>query len=198
MTWGPPQPPEPSVSAGRVVTIDTPVIATTPSPHLVSRPCIRNDKLGKLIGSSAPVNDYEGATSWEDFIGAQRAPLPDLSDNVGNLDHPASSLLRHLRAHGAPIPTTTTDWSDAMRDRAVLRGSHQSAMEDYEFVRTEFVDFLNKRFWTILPYRLLPEASEPPAPKPLGRGSPVRPAAPPDRRPVLLLRESGGIHAHCT
>jgi hypothetical protein len=67
-----------------------------------------------------------------------------------------------------------------MRDQAVLRGPRQSAKEYREFVRTEFVDFLQKRFWTILPYRLLRHL-------PNLRLSPLGVVPQRDRRPRLIV-----------
>ena len=98
------------------------------------------------------VTDLDASASWETFLSLQRGP-PDLAPSVGSLPHPAAHLLKHLRVHGAPIPVTTGPWSQVHRDRAAQRGSHKSAKDHTSFVRAEFVDFLHKKFWTILPYR---------------------------------------------
>lgn len=44
-------------------------------------------------------------------------------------------------------------WSEATLDEKVARGSHKSCDDHMEFLREEFLDFVTKNFWTVLPYR---------------------------------------------
>jgi len=149
---------------------------------------IRDDALGELIRKSVGV--FQQSKDWESFVQSVRAP-PDLPSNVGKLPHPASRLLDHLRAHGAPIPTSTGPWSKERRNASVLRGSHQSANEHSEFVREEFKDFMDKQFWTILPYRLVQHLKD-------LRMSPLGVVPQRDRRPRLIVDLSFfGINQEC-
>ncbi len=88
---------------------------------------------------------------WTEFIHSVRgrsciAPL------VGTLPHPAASLLDSLRRVGAPVLSTTRDWSREQKDAAAFRGSHKSADSYKEFVHEEMADFIHKRYWIVLPY----------------------------------------------
>lgn len=134
--------------------ISTPIIATTPSPSSLVEPVrsvtrIANDPLGKLVKAS--VKAFRDTGTWEEFVATQRGS-PDLAGNVGLLKHPAASLLKHLRGRGVPIPMTTPPWTKERLAAALARGPHKSAKEYAEFVCEEFVDFINKKFWTVLPY----------------------------------------------
>ena len=110
----------------------------------------RDDELGKLIHTA--INDYKASASWEEFLATQTAPS-DLSST--NIAHPAAHLLSHMRKRGVPVTTKSPAWSLQRRDQAVTRGPHRSAAQHCSFVRKEFADFLRKKFWTILPYRLV-------------------------------------------
>jgi hypothetical protein len=37
----------------------------------------------------------------------------------------------------------------------MVRGAHKSALEHSDFLREELLDFVQKGFWTVLPYKLL-------------------------------------------
>ena len=50
---------------------------------------------------------------------------------------------------------TTAPWTLEQKDNAIRRGPHQSAKKYAELFREEFSDFVDKKFWTILPYRLV-------------------------------------------
>lgn len=128
-----------------------------PSVGMVSdlpshRESIHDDDLGKLVREA--IVDFEQAESWEAFV-ERRRKVPDLAPGVGRLPHPARHLLKHLRDRGAPVTVATEPWSMDRKDEAIARGPHKSATEHAEFVRGEFVDFVNKGFWTVLPYRLV-------------------------------------------
>ena len=139
-------------SINTILQNTTTLFPTTISSALPSSPRVHQDELGKLIVASTLA--YLESASWKEFVESQRA-LPDLPESIGKLNHPAKDLLKHLRVHGAPATMSTKPWLQPRRREAIRRGPHQSATEHVEFVRTEFVDFLQKKFWTILPYRLV-------------------------------------------
>ncbi|CAJ1941882.1 unnamed protein product, partial [Cylindrotheca closterium] len=75
---------------------------------------------------------------------------------------------------------STLPWNTQRRDDAVARGPHKSAKDEVSFVREEFTDFLNKKFWTILPYRLVRHLQN-------LRLSPLGVVPQRDRRPRLIV-----------
>lgn len=139
---------------------------------------IHDDELGKKIRKA--IHEFQRSNSWETFATAHRGFAPDIATDVKHLAHPAAHLLDHLRNHGAPIPMSSPPWSLARRDEAIKRGPHKSAKDEVAFVREEFIDFLNKRFWTILPYSLVRNI-------PNLRLSPLGVVPQRDRRPRLIV-----------
>lgn len=139
---------------------------------------IHDDELGKKIRKA--IHEFQRSNSWETFATAQRGFAPDIATDVKHLAHPAAHLLGHLRNHGAPIPMSSPPWSPLRRDEAIARGPHKSAKDEVAFVREEFIDFLNKRFWTILPYRLVRHLEN-------LRLSPLGVVPQRDRRPRLIV-----------
>ena len=93
---------------------------------------------------------YYSTNTFEDFIRACRGPS-DLQPNVGKLPHPAATLLDEYRTQGVPYKTQAENWSQTQREEALQRGAHQSAYQYLEFVRSEFVDMVRKKFWIVLP-----------------------------------------------
>lgn len=132
----------------------TPRVRFTPGPAR-NDPTLRiaGDELGKLIRAS--VAAFRRCDCWEEFVVTQRGVTSDLADNIHRLDHPASQLLAHLRQHGAPVPMSTPSWTPAKLDQAIARGPHKSAKSNNTFIREEFLDFIRKGFWTVLPYALV-------------------------------------------
>jgi hypothetical protein len=109
------------------------------------------DELGKLVDSHV---EMLSSLSWTSFVTRARgksciAPL------VATLPHPAANLLDELRKVGAPVLSTTPEWSAERRQAAIDRGSHKSATEYHEFVNEEMTDMINKRYWVVLPYALV-------------------------------------------
>ena len=160
-----------------------PTISTIPPFRLSASPPaqqfrIHDDELGKKIRMA--VHEFQRSNSWETFATAQRGSAPDIAPNVRHLAHPAAHLLDHLRNHGAPIPMSTLPWNTQRRDEAIARGPHKSAKDEVTFVREEFTDFLNKKFWTILPYRLVRHLQN-------LRLSPLGVVPQRDRRPRLIV-----------
>ena len=74
-------------------------------------------------------------------------------DNIRS--HPAHRLLRQYARRGAPVVYSTPSWSAARIQAAVRRGPHKSAAEFQDFLAGEMLDFINKGFWLLLPYRVI-------------------------------------------
>ena len=75
-----------------------------------------------------------------------------LSPTVEHIDHPASELLRTWRDEGVPANTSSDPWTYEQKDRCVARGCHKSANEHAAFLREEMAEFIEDRFWVVLPY----------------------------------------------
>jgi hypothetical protein len=125
----------------------------TQNTKLTVNPCkLRADRLGTLV--SALVSELQSAKSWEDFVLTFRG-RSYLADDLDRVDHPAAGLLRHWRDHGVPAQTSSEPWSDAVKDSHVERGCHRSASEQASFLREEMAEFIDNKFWVVLPYQLV-------------------------------------------
>ena len=113
---------------------------------------MRNDRLGTLVRDLCSA--FDKADSWETFVSAFRGPSY-LADNIDDVDHPAKDLLRLWRDSGVPANTDTEPWSLAQKDACIQRGCHQSAIEHSDFLREEMAEFIENRFWVVLPYELV-------------------------------------------
>ena len=113
---------------------------------------VRTDRLGTLVSSL--VDRLQSAESWEDFVLSFRG-RSYLADDLDHVDHPATGLLRHWRDHGVPAQTSAEPWSDATKDSYVERGCHRSATEQASFLREEMSEFIENKFWVVLPYELV-------------------------------------------
>jgi hypothetical protein len=49
----------------------------------------------------------------------------------------------------------TSPWTEQQREETLKRGPHKSSNEHADFLREELLDFVQKGFWMVLPYRLL-------------------------------------------
>ena len=76
----------------------------------------------------------------------------DIPADISEIPHRAGPLLNRLRRNGAPVVLKTAPWDKAKLDRCAKRGAHKSAYEHLEFLREEFLDFVRKGFWMLLPY----------------------------------------------
>ena len=109
---------------------------------------VLTDELGKLVLETRQL--FCCANSFEDFISQVRGPS-DLHEQVHLLDHPAAELLGLYRDRGVDFRTGAQDWDQDHVSRVIERGAHRSATEHLAFVRQEFVDFIQKRYWIVLP-----------------------------------------------
>ena len=78
-----------------------------------------------------------------------------LADSIDDVDHPAKDLLRLWRDFGVPANTDSEPWSLEQKDACINRGCHQSATEHSDFLREEMAEFIENRFWVVLPYDLV-------------------------------------------
>ena len=110
---------------------------------------LRTDRLGTLVRELTIALD--SATSWEDFVNTFRG-RSYLSPELEQVNHPAAALLREWRDHGVPVNTTSKPWTAEELDSFVDRGCHRSATEHADFLREEMSEFIENKFWTVLPY----------------------------------------------
>lgn len=105
---------------------------------------------------------------------------PDFSTDVKSIPHPAGPFLDYLRRCGAPAKISTAPWSLALRDEAIARGPHQSALLHQDFLEDEMADMTAKGQWMLLPYDLLRHL-------PQLRISPIGVVPQHDRRPRTIV-----------
>jgi hypothetical protein len=109
--------------------------------------------LSRYVGSSV-VRSFASAKSWSSFIAEFRG-RSYLSPGLDSVDHPAADLLRLWRDEGVPALTSSPPWCGDLKDTLIERGCHRSATEHADFLRKEMAEFIENRFWTVLPYRLV-------------------------------------------
>ncbi len=78
-----------------------------------------------------------------------------LSRDLEGLDHPARDLLRLWRDEGVPVLTSDAPWSSALKNERFERGCHKSANDHAEFLREELAEFIENKFWAVLPHALV-------------------------------------------
>jgi hypothetical protein len=98
------------------------------------------------------VHDFDAAQSWEAFVSDFRG-RSYLAPDLERLPHPAAKLLSEWRDHGVPALTSSPPWSTETKQACVERGCHRSAVEHATFLREEMAEFIDNRFWVVLPYR---------------------------------------------
>ena len=113
---------------------------------------VRNDRLGTLVQGLCSA--YAEAPSWEDFVAKFRG-RSYLSPNLQDVDHPAIPLLQHWRDHGVPVQSSSPSWTLEQKQECIQRGCHYSATEHSAFLREEFSEFIENKFWIVLPFDLV-------------------------------------------
>ena len=113
----------------------------------------KRDELDHIIEQSA--DKLLACGSLTEFLQQEKDPRGNFHPNVGKLRHPAAHLLTRLKTSGAPVVTKNKPWNRSQKIAALERGPHKSAKEHLPFLREEYTDFCNKRFWTILPADLV-------------------------------------------
>ena len=82
-------------------------------------------------------------------------PRGDVLLQHGGKQHTASVLLSSCAKNGVPVVTSTPPWSEKLLAQRVKRGLHQSCKEHKPFLREEMLDFVEKGFFTLSPWRLV-------------------------------------------
>ena len=113
---------------------------------------LRNDRLGTLVRDLT--SKFLAADSWESFVNEFRG-RSYLSPKLDGVEHPAAPLLREWRDNGVPVLTSDEPWTDELKDTRFERGCHKSANDHADFLREEFSEFIESKFWVLLPYRLV-------------------------------------------
>lgn len=72
-----------------------------------------------------------------------------------NIDHPAAPWLASLRDNGVPVRLNSPPWTPQRKQKALERGPHKSSYEYGNFILEEFLEFVRKGFWFLLPARLI-------------------------------------------
>ena len=113
---------------------------------------MRNDRLGTLVSELASL--LHTADSWEEFARDFQG-RSYLAEGLDSVDHPAAPLLRRWRDEGVPVLSSAEPWTAEQKDAAVARGCHPSASEHSEFLRNEMAEFIDNKFWAVLPYSMV-------------------------------------------
>jgi len=58
---------------------------------------------------------------------------------------------------GAPVHTSNKPWTLDRKDECFERGCHQSAVEHSKFLRDKLANFIDNKFWMVLPCALVRE-----------------------------------------
>jgi hypothetical protein len=61
--------------------------------------------------------------------------------------------MESIRRNGAPVILSSAPWSEETKKERFARGPHNSAHEFVEFLGAEFLDFVKKGYWMLLPYK---------------------------------------------
>ena len=124
---------------------------TRPGLRAASRAIARNDELGKLIRAHT---DYLLEHGWEALVRKVRG-RGDLKVRGQARAHTAGPLIERIERDGVPVVIGTPPWSEATLDERIERGSHKSCDEYLDFLREEMLEFAQKGFWILLPYRIV-------------------------------------------
>ena len=106
------------------------------------------DTLGERIRQHTKILLEEG---WESLV--HRLQEEDLRVVGDGEVHPAGTILKSYQRNGVPVVLKSSPWSRNKIKKLLARGSHKSCNEHLDFMRTEFLEFVEKGFWVILPYR---------------------------------------------
>ena len=104
----------------------------------------------------------------------------DIPEDIGSLPHKAAPLLARLRLHGAPVVLASAPWSPELLHKRFKRGPHKSADDYAEFLQEEFLEFVQKGFWMLLPWEDVKDL-------PGLRLSPIGVVPQRDRRPRIIV-----------
>ena len=142
---------EPSTSPSRASN-RSPRSSVNTNSQAVPTLQLRNDRLGTLVRELTSA--LSESSSWEAFVDKFRG-RSYLARELDHIDHPAAELLRLWRDEGVPAYSDSPPWTTDMKDRCIHRGCHPSAQEHAEFLRVELAEFIESKYWVVLPYRLI-------------------------------------------
>ena len=146
--------------------------------RVTKRARILKDKLGTFIRlHSKRFEEFR----WEELVRSIRN-RGDLEVQQRGTDdpHPALNLLKTFQRTGVPVVMSTAPWNSKRRTKHVRRGAHQSCKDHLGFIRTEMLNFVEKGYWMVLPYRLVRDL-------PQLRLSPLGVVPQRERRPRLIV-----------
>jgi hypothetical protein len=122
-----------------------------PAPPLILLSERQSEDLGEYIARDAKCLEEVG---FENLV-AMRRQQSDFYPGVRKLRHKAARFLDHLRKRRANVALLMSPWDEEQLDEMMDRPPHQSAEEYAEFLREELLDFVQKGFWMVLPYKLV-------------------------------------------
>ena len=129
----------------------------TASSQPVDTTQLRRDRLGTLV--SQLISKFHSSSSWEAFVNEFRG-RSYLATELDNIEHPAAELLQKWRDEGVPALSDSPPWTKEQKDHCIQRGCHQSAKEHAEFLREEMAEFIESKFWVVLPSNLIQDEED--------------------------------------
>ena len=77
---------------------------------------VLNDKLGELVTEAR--EHLRASSSFEDFIQDAQGPS-NFNEAVGEMDHPAATLLEESRTQGASLEPPEEPWMEQQKQEAL-------------------------------------------------------------------------------
>ena len=90
------------------------------------------------------------ASSWESFVHDVQGPSY-LASTIQDIPHSAATYLQQLHNKGAKVTMDDPPWDAGCIAACAKRGPHPSATFHHEFLCEEYADFIDARFWVVLP-----------------------------------------------
>jgi hypothetical protein len=134
--------------APTIVPSTVPLRVTSPVWIPLTVPTHVSDELDALVHQASQL--YNSCNNWEELVPLLRGSRGDFNPQVAHVSHRAAHLINRLRLTGAPVTTSTPPWSPQRKLEALLRGPHQSALQNVPFLRKEYVDMIHKGQWMLL------------------------------------------------
>jgi hypothetical protein len=119
-------------------------------------PSARSEKLARTQTVPASLGEFVQRDvellqrlGWTKFVKLRRGKGDFAS--LDNVHHKAQRLLKEYKYRGAPAKLSTPPWTRQRLNEAIKRGPHKSCMEYIDFLSEEFVEFIQKGQWIVLP-----------------------------------------------
>jgi hypothetical protein len=145
-------PPIPSPASHPPLPLHAPrthVLNITKTDPLLTTP--QKDELSKYILADSLVLQSSG---FDKLVNMRRG-ASDFNPNVRKIPHKSARYLDHLHKRGANVVLQTPPWNLERLEATLKQGPHKSSEQHAAFLREELLDFVQKGFWTILPWRLV-------------------------------------------